>query len=264
MTQVAFREVSVFEYEGDFQDTLQAEVFCSPYWKDDCCREVDTSEGRKVRISKESYPPGGKGATAMCRCGVCRKWAPHAVRDTACTDCQVESEESSFEQRLDHLERDGWRGLAGILYQAWWRRPFVPERRKLKPDGKKKKKTKRKKVDAPNIDDDDAPPVMEITTFREEGTPGGRHWLADVLEIPEAPSSQLRSEVLAGLVRSHLEWVARDTPRRAIGCSVVLLPEDESKLLEEISHYESTGHVMPRAKRQNTTNPRIRYRKKPV
>lgn len=59
-------------------------------------------------------------------------------------------------------------------------------------------------------------------------------------------------------------YVARDTPRRAVGCGVVLLPEDESKLLEEISRYQSTSRITPRAKRQNTVNPRILYRKKPV
>lgn len=103
----------------------------------------------------------------------------------------------------------------------------------------------------------DAPPVMEVRTFYEEGTPGGRHWQADLLEIPKRTTPQLNSEVLAALIRRHLEWVVRDTPRRAVGCSVVLLPEDEAKLTEEIAYHEATGRIMPRARRQNTVNPRI-------
>lgn len=260
VTRAAFREVSVFEYLGGFGATLQAKVFCSPYWQDCCCEEVDTPEGRKVRISPEAYPPGGKGATAMRRCGTCEKWAPHAVGDSACTDCQIESDEGAFEQRLGQLDRGGTKGLSDALRRRWWRRAFVPERREDDPDANKNAKGKRAHRDAPDVDDEDAPPVMEITTFREEGTPGGRHWMANLLEIPEGPAPQLNSEVLAALIRRHLEWVARDTPRRAVGCSVVLLPEDEGKLMEEISHYEASVRIMPRARRQNTVNPRLRFR----
>ena len=84
--------------------------------------------------------------------------------------------------------------------------------------------------------------------------------MANLLEIPERPAPKLNSEVVAALIRRHLEWVARDTPRRPVGCSVVLLPEDESKLLEEIAHHEATGRLMPRAELGNRTNPRIKYR----
>ena len=262
MAQAATREVSVFEYEGAFKATLQAKVFCSPYWQDDCCREVDTPDGRKVRVSLKAYPPGGKGATAMRRCPSCGKWAPHAARDGACTDCQVESDEATFEQRLEQLARGSTKGLGDTLRHIWWHRPFVPERREGDADGEKKGKKKAKQAndDAVGVDDEDAPPVMEITTFHEEGTPGGRHWMADLLEIPECPAPRLNSEVLASLIRRHLEWVARDAPRRAVGCSVVLLPEDEGKLMEEIAYHKATGRVMPRARLRNRTNPRMKYR----
>ncbi len=260
MTRSAFREISVFEYIGGFAATLQAKVFCSPYWQDCCCEEVDTADGRKVRISHEAYPPGGKRATAMRRCGTCGKWAPHAVAYSACTDCQVESDEGAFEQHLGQIERGGTKGLADTLRYLWWRRPFVPERREDDANvDEKKKKAKQAKGDVAGVDDEDAPPVMEITTFREEGTPGGRHWMANLLEIPDRPAPQLNSEVLAALIRRHLEWVAQDAPRRAVGCSVVLLPEDEGKLMEEIAYHEATGRIMPRARRQNTVNPRIPY-----
>ena len=84
--------------------------------------------------------------------------------------------------------------------------------------------------------------------------------LLSLSKSPIAPAPQVKSEVLAALIRRHLEWVARDTPRRAVGCSVVLLPDDEAKLTEEIAYHETTGHIMPRARRQNTVNPRIPYR----
>ena len=80
---------------------------------------------------------------------------------------------------------------------------------------------------------------------------------------PTAPAPQLNSDLLAALISRHPEWVARDTPRRAVGCSVVLLPEEEAKLTEEIAYHEATRRIMPRARRQNTVNPRIPYRRKP-
>jgi len=58
----------------------------------------------------------------------------------------------------------------------------------------------------------------------------------------------------------HLDWVDRGIPRRAIECTVILLPESEDKLREEIADYESTGSLKPRAKQQDTVNPRVRYR----
>jgi len=260
VTQTAFSEISVFEYLGSFGATLQARVFCSPYWQDHCCREVDTPEGRRVRISRDAYPPGGKGATAMRRCGICGKWAPHAVVDIACTDCQVESDERAFEQRLSQIEQGATKGLSDTLRRYWWRRPFVPERRGNGADADYRKSAKQMKSGAADIEDEDPAPVMEIATFHEESTPGGRHWQADLLEIPERPSPRLNSKVLAGLIRGHLQWVARDTPRRAVGCSVIVLPEDEESLMEEIAYLEGKGRIMPRARRQNTVNPRIPYR----
>lgn len=151
-----------------------------------------------------------------------------------------------------------------MLRHLWWRRPFMPERREDDTDADETKNAKHAKGDAAGVDGEDAPPIMEITTFREEGTPGGRHWQADLLEVPERPATRLSNEVLAALIRRHLEWVARDTPRRAVGCSVVLLPADEAKLTEEIAYQETTGRIMPRARRQSTVNPRIRYRRKPA
>ena len=264
VTRAVFREVSVFEYEGSFRATLRAKVFCSPYWQDYCCREVDTPEGRKVRVNFETYPPGGKQATAMRRCGTCGKWAPHAPFDDNCTDCQIDSDEGLFEKRLVDLEDGSWVGLSQTLRHLWWRRPFMPEQREDLSDTNENAEAKRKKDEPPDVGGEGEPPIMEITTFREEGTPGGRHWQADLLEIPERPATRLNNELLAALIRRHLEWVARDTPRRAVGCSVILLPESEEKLLEEIAYHEATGRIMPRARRQNTVNPRIPYRKKPA
>jgi hypothetical protein len=264
MKPAAPREIDVFEYEGAFKATLQSKVFCSPYWQDHTCREVDTPEGRKVRVDPGIYPPGGKGATAMRRCDTCGKWAPHAVADSVCTDCQVASDEEGFEGRLQLIERGSTKGLADTLRHLWWRRAFIPHRRRDEAAADEHEQAKQSKGNTASVDDEDAPPIMEITTFREEGTPGGRYWQAGLLEVPERPAPRLNSEILAALLRRHLEWVARDTPRRAVGCSVVLLPEDEAKLKQEIAYHEATGRIMPGAKRQNTVNPRIFYRKKPT
>jgi hypothetical protein len=107
-----------------------------------------------------------------------------------------------------------------------------------------------------NPTDDTAPGI----TTRAATLPPTDH---DLLEVPERQAPRLNSEVLAALIRSHLEWVARGTPRRAVGGSIVLLPEDAAKLAEEIAYHETTGRIMPRARRQNTVNPHIPYRKKP-
>ena len=91
--------------------------------------------------------------------------------------------------------------------------------------------------------------TMLTTTFR-----GGRAGSAD-------PAPRLNSEALASLTRRRLAWVVRDTPRRAVGCSIAPLPEGEAKLMEEVAYHEATGRVMPRARLRNRTNPRMEYRR---
>ena len=96
-----------------------------------------------------------------------------------------------------------------------------------------------------------------------EKTPAPRRVLSDAFGILERPTRNGTANRWPPLIRRHLAGAARDTPRRAVGCSVVLLPEDEAKLTEEITYHETTGRIMPRASRRNTVNPRIPYRRKP-
>ena len=260
VTQAAFKDVSLSEYLGGFGATLQAEVFCSPYWQDTCCREVSTPQGRKVRVNFEVYPPGGKGRTTMCRCGICGKWAPRSNGGSACIDCQIEAEEESFERRLECLRRDGECGFVELLQRLRWRRPFSPQRREVDAESPTQEEAEQNIEEKFDENEDDLPPVMEVTTFHQQEFAEERYWLANVLDIPEQPTPARNDDVIVRLVRRHLAWVGRDTPRRAIGCSVILLPESEEKLREEIADYETTGSLKPRAKRQDTVNPRVRYR----
>jgi len=55
--------------------------------------------------------------------------------------------------------------------------------------------------------------------------------LLSLSKSPIVPAPQVKSEVLSALIRRHMAGVAQDTPRRAVGYSVVLLPEDEGKLV---------------------------------
>ena len=42
----------------------------------------------------------------------------------------------------------------------------------------------------------------------------------------------------------HLEWVDRGIPRRAVGCSDLILLGNDTKLTAEIAQYEATGHLI--------------------
>ena len=53
--------------------------------------------------------------------------------------------------------------------------------------------------------------------------------------IARTTARRLNNAVLEALVRRYLKWVARDAPRRAVGCSVILLPQSERKLIGEIA-----------------------------
>jgi len=263
VTQATFSDVSLFEYLGGFGATLQAKVFCSPYWQETCCREVSTPRGRAVRVSVDAYPPGGQSQTAMCRCSICGKWAPRDARGDICVDCWIEAEEEVFEQCLDRYRREGEHGKHGLvelLRRLRWRRPFSPQPRDVDDESPAKKETE-EDVDE-DIEEGDPPPVMELTSYRPHESPGERHWLADVLEIPSRPAPPPNDDLLAALLQCHLEWVARDSHRRAFGCSAVMLPDDEDKLQEEIAHFEETERLKARAKWQSTVNPRIPYRVK--
>jgi hypothetical protein len=78
--------------------------------------------------------------------------------------------------------------------------------------------------------------------------------------MPERPTPRRSTSAVARAIRRHLLWVGRDTPRRAIGCAVILLPDGDDALREEIAHYEATGRVMPRARLRKRINPRTPYR----
>jgi|GEM_PF-3891275 len=92
---------------------------------------------------------------------------------------------------------------------------------------------------------------------------GGYYFDAIVRQQPLDESRLDPADNLQEFAPLSDEQVARDTPRRAVGCSVVLLLEDEGKLIEETAYHEPTGRIMPRARRRNTVNPRIWYRRKP-
>ena len=77
------------------------------------------------------------------------------------------------------------------------------------------------------------------------------------LTLSESPAPQLNSDQPP----PGMGGPGHATPGR--GCSVVLLPEDETKLTEKIAYHEATGRIMPRARRRNTVNPRIPYPRKP-
>ena len=263
VTQTACKEVSIFEYLGGFQAVLQTKVFCSPYWQENCCREVETPRGKMIRIDHDTYPPGGKSQTAMRRCSICGKWAPRDVTEPACPDCITETQEQVFAEHLRLIREDGEYGLIRALLRLHWKRHYIRPR-KANDDGGPDESAFLPDHLIELQDDSLLPMTPEMLTFPEQQTTSGRHWLAEVLDMPEKPVQRTSAGAVARTIRRHLLWAAKDSPRRAIGCSVILLPESEEKLREEIIHYETTGHIEARATRQDTVSPRIRYREKPA
>jgi hypothetical protein len=259
VTPPAYKDVSAFEYLGGFQRTISAKVFCSPYWQEVCCREHDTPIGRKVRIDLSLYPPGGKDGTAMRRCEVCAKWTPPDSPAITCCDCRTEAEEEAFEQRLRCIHQDGDDGLIRVLVRLRWKRTHVRPREEG-VDGERPDESAFLPEELQDRQDDSLPSVEEYTLF-EQQTTTGRHWLAEVLDMPQRNTTRRSAGAVARAIRRHLAWVAKDAFRRAAGCSVILLPDSDDALKEEIACYKTTGQLMPRAKLQYRVNPRVRYRR---
>jgi len=260
MTQAAIREISVFEYLGGFRTTLLEQVFCSEFWLERCCREIETPDGTRVRVDRSIYPPGGKAQTAMSRCGVCKRWTPPDGTGQVCADCLTEAEVEAFEQRMRRAHQRGDGELVSILLRMHWRRLPIRHRKDEEAD-KPPDETAFLPDGLAEDQDDSLSPGVHIPF--EYQTTSGRHWLAEALDMPEKPAIRRPRWVVGSAIRRHLLWVGRSTTRRAFGCRVVLLPDDDESLREEIAHYETKGFVMPRAGHHDTVSPLPWYRRPP-
>jgi len=252
----AYRDVTVFEYLGGFRATLLEKVFCSEFWLELSCREVEQPAGNKVRVDLAIYPPGGKRRPRMRRCGICDKWTPPDGEGRICADCLTEAEAEAFQGRLDRLRACGNEWLIDILKRISWRRQLIQHREGEDADNPQE--------ETAFMSDDLADKQIdslggETQVPFECRTTSGRHWLAEVLDAPEKPAARRAPWAVASAIRNHLLWVARDPNRRAAGCNVVLLPDDEDKLREEIAHCEANGHVMARAKCPDRVGPHSSY-----
>ena len=252
------KEVSLFEYLGGFENALRQKVFCSPCWQDACCTEVDTPDGRKVRVDLDAYPPGGKNRTAMRRCGICGRWAPRDGVGNICADCRTVQEAEAFFKRLRCIYSETEdKEFVRILVRLYWVRPPVLSRLKKSKAGVD--------VDAFLPDHlaeqlDASLSEMNTTASFEQQVTGGRHWLAEALDMPERRTARRTPGAAVRSLEKHLRWAVKDSPRRAIGCSVVLLPEDEKAMRKEIAEYEATGRLQRVTMRQDRVNPHRRSR----
>jgi hypothetical protein len=261
-----YREVSFYEYLGKTRAALFSMVFCSFYWEQTCCRKVVTPTGRKMRIEVSLYPPGGKRSTAMRRCGACGKWAPPDIPSGTCVDCRTEDNEEAFEARLRHIWKDRDEEFIKDLVRLRGRRPCVLHKKNEKKNKKKDKKKKTEPDERPFLPDwlherqDGSMPSEDDRVSFWQRTSGGRHWVCELLDTTEKAVPRRASGEVVRAIARHLKWVARDSHRRACGCSVVVLPEDDEALQAEIVYHKITDRVMPRAKREGVVNPRQRYR----
>jgi hypothetical protein len=257
VTAPAYREVSVFKYLSKLQADLLEKVFCSWYWEQVCCQEIATPDGKKMRIDLTAYPPGGKKLTAMRRCGVCGRWAPPDLPAGTCADCLTEAREEAFEEHLHAIwnRGDGDEGLVRDLVRLRGRQWCVrhmqenaePDERAFLPDWLLDRQ------------DDSMRSADDRVSFWRR-TSGGQHWVCELLDTPEKAAPRRSPREVVGAIWRHVAWVARDSHRRALGCSTILLPEGDEALLKEITYWRTNGRVMPRAKWDGTVNPRQRYR----
>lgn len=288
MTQTGAGYVSMFEYHGGFGAALRS-TFCSEYWHACCCQKVDTVDGAMMHVDLGAYPPGGEQRTAMHRCRICRRWTPPNIGSDRCTDCQAEQQERCFIKRLRLLHRRNHdRELIRTMVHRYWTSPYI---RSEKEEGDKQRQSAaralamqrlRRRKRRKGLEQEEEPPdtsaflpspfheqlnasmpSLDIATFPEHQTSGGRHWLAEALDIPEAPSQRRSTSVVIGALHDHLTWAARDSTRRSVGCALVLLPEDERSLQDEIAEYEATGRLK-RATREGGRGERYRrFRRTP-
>ena len=263
MSHVGRHEISLFEYLGGFATTLREKVFCSDHWQAVCCQPIDTPEGKRVRIDLGVYPPGGEHRTAMRRCGRCAKWTPPNPGWHLCADCQFETRERSFIKRMRLLYRQTRdEEMIRTLVRRHWASPYIRSEKqdRHQPGGTKpvmaqvRARRRRGKVDEDEWFDTgvlltdgwharfQAPrSSIAVLSANEYQTTSGQHWLAEALDMPDVPSRRRSRSAVIQNVHDHLEWAARDSTRRAVGCSLVLLPEDEASLQDEIAEYEATA-----------------------
>lgn len=274
MNSASVMAIDRSEYKGAFGATLREKVFCSDYWQTICCNEVETSEGLKFSIDLSSYPPGGAGRTAMRRCRCCGRWAPPStpVYSTPfCVDCAIDREQEAFQVRMRRLHREtGDPELVRDIIKLYWKRAFIRSETKEEQARLKRERTKSKKQTQPrsrgkdtekdkkNEFDISAFPFEHIyeplteslssfdcSTFDEQQTTGGRHWLAESLEMAGGPARRPSINPAIKGLHKNLKWASKHRDRRAVGCWLMILPEDEQSLREEIAEFQATGRVKP-------------------
>lgn len=250
--QTSIREVARFDYISTLEERLRSDVFCSSCWQDDCCNSVETSDGRKVTIDMNAYPPGGPHQTAMRRCVTCGRWAPPAMASKTCVDCDADGTQDEFVERMKQLHREfDEPELVEEIVGMYWRRP-VTRLRASAP--KPRRHPARKDESDGEIDRDVAEYLMgqpieqsavQCVEFPEHQTSGGSHWLSEALDMTESPKRIDTSHETRLAMRDHFDWIARDSKRRALGCRDVILPEDEDSLVWEIIEYRIEGKLKP-------------------
>jgi hypothetical protein len=193
---------------------LLDEVVCSAAWLDEVVSPTDDGSGQWI-IRGDVYPPGGE-QTAMRQCPECRRVCPpHGPRGSPCCDCQAEEDWRTFLEWASH-----------------------PSRHELLPD-----LLRLARMQAVNYAEFmENPRSGPLGAFAEEkDTYEGSEW-RPVTDDDGPPRSR------DALARLAIE-AAVGSLRRHLGCTVVLLPEDEASLQEEIAYYLANGCIMPRARK---------------
>lgn len=193
---------------------LLDEVVCSAAWLDEVVSPTDDGSGQWI-IRGDVYPPGGE-QTAMRQCLECRRVCPpHGPRGSPCCDCQAEEDWRTFLEWASH-----------------------PSRQELLPDllrlGHMRAISYAEFMDNPR--------GGALGTFAEaELADEASEWRPITGDAEPSQSHH-------ALARQAIEAALRSL-RRHLGCTVVLLPEDEASLREEIDYYHANGCIMPRARK---------------
>ncbi len=193
---------------------LLDEVVCSAAWLDEVVCPTDDGSGRWV-IRSDAYPPGGE-QTAMRQCHSCRRICPpNGPPGNPCCDCQAEEDWRAFLEWASHPSRHEL--LPDLLRLAHMRAVNYAEFM-------------------------DNPRSGALGVFAEaELADDASDWRPVTGDAEPSQSHH-------ALARQAIE-AAVNTLRRHLGCTVVLLPEDEASLQEEIAYYRANDCIMPRARK---------------
>jgi hypothetical protein len=210
--------------------------WCSWPWAE-ACVSWNAVDG-KWDLLPGVFPPGG-AETLMQECPICKRVCPPNGADgSSCCDCQTEKEERDFLKWAIHGQN---RELLPNLGRLWWRSAISYADFMERPTAGLLGGS-----------------CLEQSAEGMTGAAEGNAFYADA-DGPTTSDERGRTNNVTDPRLALQIALRRLNPRkkegRCPGCQILLLPESENVLQEEIAYFETNGRVRPSARRYSRHYP---------